>query len=68
MPFAALERAADEMQLSLIQKTRFVPFGLPVLCGYLLSALYQVKNLRIIFSLRALGSDGAAIRERMRNG
>lgn len=68
MSFAALERAADEMQLSLIQKTRFVPFGLPVLCGYLLCALYQVKNLRIIFSLRALGSDGAAIRERMRNG
>ncbi len=68
LSFAALERAADEMQLEMVRRARFVPFGLPVLCGYLLAALIQVKNLRIIFSMRALGFDGAAIRERMRNG
>ncbi len=62
----ALERACDDHYMAQVRQARMVPFGAPVLAGYLIAREYEVKNLRILLGGKAAGLAPDALRVRMR--
>ncbi|MBQ2810147.1 MAG: V-type ATPase subunit [Clostridia bacterium] len=64
--FSRLERALDMKYMSLIDEVKYVPFGVEVVCSYLVNTLYEAKNARIIIAGLAMGLDEDKIRERVR--
>lgn len=62
----AVEKASDDRYMEAVRAARSVPYGLPVLVGYLEGLAQEVKNLRILLAGKDAGLDDGAIRERMR--
>ena len=62
----AIEKAFDDALLAEMKQVKWQPFGLSVVCAYLYAVLAEVKNLRILFSLRAVGASGEEIRKHLR--
>ena len=65
-PLSVLERAADDLYMEQVRKDVKIPFGAPVVAGYLLGWETAVKNIRIILAAKDAGLSPAVIRERIR--
>ena len=63
---SVIERCVDDEWMSLVRAGAKVPFGAPVLAGYLIGCEMSVKNIRIILASKEAGLDQAVIRERVR--
>lgn len=63
---SAVERIADDEWMALVRQGAKVPFGAPVLGGYLIGCEVSVKNIRIILAAKEAGLDKAVIRGRVR--
>lgn len=63
-----LEKALDDVYLSLVKDMKFVSFGAEIPCAYLISTSYEIKNIRIILAGIASSLPQEKIRERVRFG
>lgn len=63
---AALERQCDNKWISVAKEAKQVPFGAPVLIGYMAALEYQVKNIRIILAGKDADLSSETLRERLR--
>ncbi len=61
-----LECAFDNFYMETVRSTKFLPFGAPILCSYLIAMEYQVKNLRIILAGKEAGLPAEKLRRRVR--
>ena len=61
-----MEKTADDIWMSRAKEAKYVPFGAPVLLGYLIALEYQTKNIRIILAGKDTGLSSEIIRERLR--
>ncbi len=65
-PLSAVEKGADDLYMELVRKDAKIPFGAPVVGGYLVGCETAVKNIRIILAAKDAELDSAVIRERIR--
>ncbi|MBQ8140315.1 MAG: V-type ATPase subunit [Clostridia bacterium] len=65
-PLYLIEKAADNLWLEKAKTAKYVPFGAPVLVGYMIALEYEVKNIRIILAGKDAGLSSATIKERLR--
>ncbi len=65
-PLYLIEKTADNIWLEKAKKAKYIPFGAPVIVGYLAALEYEVKNLRIILAGKDAGLDTDVIKERLR--
>lgn len=65
-PFFTIEVASDNIWLEMAKKAKYIPFGAPVLVGYLCALEYEVKNLRIIIAGKDAELPSHIIKERLR--
>lgn len=65
-PLSALEKACDDLYMSLVREGARIPFGAPVAGGYLVGCETSVKNIRIILAAKDAGLDTTVLRERVR--
>lgn len=65
-PLYMTERVADDIWLGIAKEAKYIPFGAPVLIGYLTAVEYEVKNIRIILAGKDAGLSPDAIRARLR--
>ena len=63
---AAVEKAADDLYMERVRKDAKIPFGSPVVGGYLVGWETAVKNVRIILAAKDAELSPAVIRERIR--
>lgn len=63
---AEIEKRCDDLYMDRVKKTKFLPFGAPLLCAYLIAVEYEVKNLRIILAGKRAGLSPEKLRERVR--
>lgn len=63
---AELECECDNFYMKTVKSTKFLPFGAPILCSYLIASEYQVKNLRIILAGKLAGLSPEKLRQRVR--
>ena len=61
-----MEKAADDLYMERIRKDVKIPFGAPVVAGYLVGWETAVKNIRIILAAKDAELGSAVIRERIR--
>ncbi|MBO5416280.1 MAG: V-type ATPase subunit [Clostridia bacterium] len=65
-PLYLIEKAADDLWMERARKAKYIPFGAPVIVGYLVALEYEVKNLRIILAGKDAGLNSDVIKERLR--
>lgn len=65
-PLSAVEKACDDLFMERVREGARIPFGAPVVGGYLVGCETAVKNIRIILAAKDAGLDPAVIRERVR--
>lgn len=65
-PLSAVEKACDDLYMSLVREGARIPFGAPVVGGYLIGCETSVKNIRIILAAKDAGLDNTVLRERVR--
>ena len=65
-PLYIIEKVADDIWMEKAKKAKYIPFGAPVIVGYLAALEYEVKNLRIILAGKDAGLDTDVIKERLR--
>lgn len=65
-PLSAVEKACDDLYMSLVREGARIPFGAPVAVGYLIGCETSVKNIRIILAAKDAGLDNTVLRERVR--
>ena len=65
-PLSAVEKACDDLYMSLVREGARIPFGAPVAGGYLVGCETAVKNIRILLAAKDAGLGTDVIRERMR--
>lgn len=65
-PLYIVEKLADNIWLDFVKKAKYIPFGAPVLVGYLIALEYEVKNIRIILAGKDAGLPTDTIKERLR--
>ncbi len=65
-PLYLIEKAADNIWLEKAKVAKYIPFGAPVIIGYLVALEYEVKNLRIILAGKDAGLEVDVIKERLR--
>lgn len=63
-----IEKALDDIYLSLVKDMKFVSFGAEIPCAYLINTSYEIKNIRIILAGIASSLPQEKIRERVRFG
>ena len=61
-----LEKAADDMWVSIAKEAKYAPFGAEVAIGYIFALEYEVKNIRIVLAGKEAGLSSDIIRERLR--
>lgn len=61
-----IELPFDQMYLSIIKNVKFIPFGAEVLCSYFLNKVYEVKNIRVIYTGLKTGTTKEEMRKRVR--
>ena len=65
-PLSAVEKAADDLYMARVRRDARIPFGAPVIAGYLVGWETAVKNIRIILAAKDAELGSAVIRERIR--
>ena len=65
-PLSAVEKACDDLYVDRVRSDANVPFGAPVVGGYLVGWETAVKNIRIILAAKDAGLDNTVLRERVR--
>ena len=65
---SSLEKALDDVYLSLVKDMKLVSFGAEIPCAYLINTSYEIKNIRIILAGIASSLPQEKIRERVRFG
>lgn len=65
-PLYITERVADNVWLDIAKSAKYIPFGAPVLVGYIIALEYEVKNIRIIMAGKDAGLSSDDIRARLR--
>ncbi len=63
---SAVEKAADDLWMERVRRDARIPFGAPVVAGYLVGWESAVKNIRILLAAKAAGLSQETLRERMR--
>lgn len=63
----AVERAADNVWMSLVREARFISHGEEILIGYLLGVECEVRNVRVILAGKAAGLSSETVWERIRD-
>lgn len=63
---AVIETCIDNHWMTLVREGARVPFGAPVVAGYLIGCETSVKNIRIVLAGKDAGLPPEAIRERVR--
>ena len=63
---SSVEKDADDLYMEQVRKDARVPFGAPVVGGYLVGWEVAVKNIRIILAAKDAELNSAVIRERIR--
>ena len=65
-PLSAVEKACDDLYMTLVREGARIPFGAPVAGGYLIGCETAVKNIRIVLAAKEAGLDTSVLRERVR--
>ena len=65
--FTVLEKLCDNMVMDYVKETKYIPFGVEPLVGYLSAKESEVKTIRIIMAGKLAGISAELIRERIRN-
>ena len=65
-PLYLIEKTADNIWLEMAKRAKYIPFGAPVVIGYLAALEYEVKNLRLILAGKDAGLAVDVIKERLR--
>ena len=65
-PLSAVEKACDDLYMDLVREGTRIPFGAPVVGGYLIGCETAVKNIRILLAAKDAGLSPEVIRERIR--
>ena len=65
-PLFAVEKTADDLYMERVRRDAKIPFGVPVVAGYLVGWEMAVKNIRIILAAKEAELSPAVIRERIR--
>ena len=65
-PLSAVEKACDDLYMTLVKEGAWIPFGAPVAGGYLIGCETAVKNIRIVLAAKEAGLDTSVLRERVR--
>ena len=65
-PLSAVEKACDDLYMERVREGARIPFGAPVVGGYLIGCEASVKNVRIILAAKDAGLDNTVLRERVR--
>ena len=65
-PLSAVEKACDDLYMTLVKEGARIPFGAPVAGGYLIGCETAVKNIRIVLAAKEAGLDTSVLRERVR--
>lgn len=65
-PLYAVEKAVDDLYVELVRQGARVPFGAPVIGGYLVGCETSVRNIRMILAAKDAGLEPSVIRERIR--
>ncbi|MBR5124782.1 MAG: V-type ATPase subunit [Clostridia bacterium] len=65
-PLSAVEKACDDLYMERVREGARIPFGAPVVGGYLIGCETAVKNVRIILAAKDAGLGSAVVRERVR--
>lgn len=65
-PLSAVEKACDDLYMTLVREGARIPFGAPVAGGYLMGCETAVKNIRIVLAAKEAGLDTSVLRERVR--
>ncbi len=63
---SAVEKAADDLWMELVREGARIPFGAPVVAGYLVGWEAAVKNIRILLAAKNAGLAQNLLRERIR--
>ncbi len=63
---SAVEKAADDLWMDAVRTGSRMPFGAPVVAGYLIGWETAVKNMRILLAAKDAGLSQEHLRERMR--
>lgn len=66
LSLAKIEKYADDHWMETVKEAKWIPFGAPVLAGYLVAREYEVKNIRMILAAKDAGLSSDVIRERLR--
>lgn len=61
-----IECACDNYYMEAVRGAKYIPFGVSVLCAYLVATEYEVKNLRIILAGKLAGLSPEVIKRRVR--
>lgn len=65
-PLSAVEKVADDLYMELVREGARIPFGAPIVGGYLVGCETAVKNIRILLAAKDAGLTPDVIRERIR--
>ena len=65
-PLSAVEKACDDLYVEMVREGARIPFGAPVVGGYLIGCETAVKNIRILLAAKDAGLSPEVIRERIR--
>ena len=65
-PLSAVEKACDDLYMEMVREGARIPFGAPVVGGYLIGCETAVKNIRILLAAKDAGLFPEVIRERIR--
>ena len=65
-PLSAVEKACDDLYMTMVKEGARIPFGAPVAGGYLIGCETAVKNIRIVLAAKEAGLDASVLRERVR--
>ncbi len=66
LPFAVLERRADDLYLAALKQGGQRVYGPEVVAAFLVRREYEVKNLRLLLAAKRAGFSAEFIRERLR--
>ncbi len=61
-----VEKTADDLWMETVKRDARIPFGAPVVAGYLVGWEASIKNIRILLAAKAAGLSQETLRERIR--
>ena len=65
---ALLAKSLDEVYLAHVKGINYIPFGAEIPYGYVISTIYEIKNVKTVLAGLLTGVDAKTIRERVRFG